>query len=303
MKTSTLFHDYLLMRTHPSLKKETLCFENHLKPFYGSFNLLKVSIQEHSKLIKYLADKGLEPGTINRIRSTMSAMYNVAIRQYTYGDVLRTNPFTAISKIKFMEKRMPYWDVNSVQKFLDSERGSHYYPLWLLMLNTGIRIGEAVAVHGKQFDQSANILSIDRIWCVVENGFRHETKNSRIRDIGLNKTIQKEIYPLIQVGPLFSRKGGDLLRADYVSKKVFPAACKRAGVENIGCHGMRHTFASNFIMNNGNIYDLQKILGHSDIATTERYTKFSRRHQQRVANVVSFSGNVIHGNFGQNATA
>ncbi|MGI2028779.1 tyrosine-type recombinase/integrase [Endozoicomonas acroporae] len=41
---------------------------------------------------------------------------------------------------------------------------------------------------------------------------------------------------------------------------------------------MRHTFASHFMMNGGNILVLQKILGHSDIATTMRYAKFDPEH-------------------------
>lgn len=286
-----------------SIKKERCAFQNHLKPYYGSFNLLSVSIKEHAGLIKYLFDKDLDPETINRIRSTMNTVYNTAIRLYSFGDALRSNPFTAVKKVKVMEKRMPYWDLAMTKRFLESEKTSTYYPLWILMLNTGIRIGEAVALHSEQFDLSANLLSIDRIWCGVANGIRPETKSSRIRDIGLNESVQKETYPFLRTGPIFQGPDGGLLRADYVSKTAFPRACKRAQVEDIGCHGLRHTFASNFMMNGGNIWDLQKILGHSDLKTTQRYTKFSRKHQQAIAKIVEFSANVITVDFEKKATA
>ncbi len=43
-------------------------------------------------------------------------------------------------------------------------------------------------------------------------------------------------------------------------------------------HVLRHTFASHFMMNGGNILVLQRILGHTDIKMTMRYAHFSPNH-------------------------
>lgn len=44
-----------------------------------------------------------------------------------------------------------------------------------------------------------------------------------------------------------------------------------AGIKtNYRFHDLRHTFASHFMMNGGNIYDLQKILGHTSLEMTQR---------------------------------
>lgn len=43
-------------------------------------------------------------------------------------------------------------------------------------------------------------------------------------------------------------------------------------------HVLRHTFASHFMMNGGNILVLQRILGHTDIKMTMRYSHFSPEH-------------------------
>jgi integrase len=45
-------------------------------------------------------------------------------------------------------------------------------------------------------------------------------------------------------------------------------------------HGLRHTFASHFIQNGGNILTLQKILGHSSLAMTMRYAHLAPDHLQ-----------------------
>lgn len=47
-------------------------------------------------------------------------------------------------------------------------------------------------------------------------------------------------------------------------------------------HVLRHTFASHFIANGGNILTLQKILGHSSLAMTMRYAHLSPDHLQDV---------------------
>jgi integrase len=51
-----------------------------------------------------------------------------------------------------------------------------------------------------------------------------------------------------------------------------------AGIENFRFHDLRHTFASWYMMNGGDLYELAKILGHSNIRMTERYAKLGKSH-------------------------
>lgn len=56
---------------------------------------------------------------------------------------------------------------------------------------------------------------------------------------------------------------------------------QRAGIETPAgqlMHVLRHTFASHFMMNGGNILVLQRILGHTDIKVTMRYAHFAPDH-------------------------
>ena len=50
---------------------------------------------------------------------------------------------------------------------------------------------------------------------------------------------------------------------------------RRAGVPIISFHGLRHTFASHYVMSGGNLYTLSKILGHKDIMMTQRCASLS----------------------------
>jgi integrase len=58
----------------------------------------------------------------------------------------------------------------------------------------------------------------------------------------------------------------------------FEDLLERAKIENFRFHDLRHTFASWYMMNGGDLYELARILGHSNIKMTERYAKLARKH-------------------------
>ncbi len=49
-------------------------------------------------------------------------------------------------------------------------------------------------------------------------------------------------------------------------------------------HDLRHTFASWYMMNGGDLYELAKLLGHASIKMTERYAKLARAHITKTGN-------------------
>ena len=61
----------------------------------------------------------------------------------------------------------------------------------------------------------------------------------------------------------------------------FEDLLERAGIRDFRFHDLRHTFATRFMMNGGDLYELAKILGHSNIKMTERYAKLARQHIAR----------------------
>ena len=72
----------------------------------------------------------------------------------------------------------------------------------------------------------------------------------------------------------------------------------RAEIEKkIRFHDLRHTYASQFMMNGGNLYDLQKILGHTDSKMTQRYAHLAPEHLVHVANIVSFNSSALEIDF------
>jgi integrase len=72
--------------------------------------------------------------------------------------------------------------------------------------------------------------------------------------------------------PLLSKEGS------------FDDLLERAGIKDFRFHDLRHTFASWYMMNGGDLYELAKILGHSNIKMTERYAKLAKQHIGRTSN-------------------
>jgi len=65
----------------------------------------------------------------------------------------------------------------------------------------------------------------------------------------------------------------------------FDDLLERAGIKDFRFHDLRHTFASWYMMNGGDLYELAKILGHSNIKMTERYAKLARQHIARTSSM------------------
>ena len=69
-----------------------------------------------------------------------------------------------------------------------------------------------------------------------------------------------------------------------VGNGSFEDLLDRAGTKTSAVHDLRHTFASWYMMNGGDLYELAKILGHSNIKMTERYAKLAKQHIARTSN-------------------
>jgi integrase len=76
----------------------------------------------------------------------------------------------------------------------------------------------------------------------------------------------------------------------------FDDLLERAGIHDFRFHDLRHTFASWYMMSGGDLYELAKILGHSNIKMTERYAKLGRAHMARTSSTAREIWKLLDGN-------
>ena len=103
------------------------------------------------------------------------------------------------------------------------------------------------------------------------------------------KSLRKEKRNLEYV---FCDKRGKQVKFMHLTERHFKKACERAEVKRIRFHDLRTTFASNYVMNGGDIFTLSKILGHSSVEMTQkRYAHLHSSFMKKESNIINFSGN------------
>src|SRR5581483_4449146 len=109
---------------------------------------------------------------------------------------------------------------------------------------------------------------------------RSKLKGGSVRYVPLTPELAAEIqrYPaVIGQDRIFPPKAGAKGERQRVEGS-FETILEAAGITDFRFHDLRHTFASWYMMNGGDLYELAKILGHSNIKMTERYAKLGKEH-------------------------
>jgi integrase len=108
-----------------------------------------------------------------------------------------------------------------------------------------------------------------------------------VRFVPMPSELAAEVrrYPaVIDEGRIFPPTRGEGKSGRQRLEGSFDDLLVRARIQNFWFHDLRHTFASWYMMNGGDLYELAKILGHSNIKMTERYAKLGRKHITKTSN-------------------
>ena len=109
---------------------------------------------------------------------------------------------------------------------------------------------------------------------------RAKLKGGKMRYVPMASELAEELrrFPVI-LGEdrIFPPEPGAKRERQRVDKS-FETVLEIAGIEDFRFHDLRHTFASWYMMNGGDLYELAKLLGHANIKMTERYAKLAKQH-------------------------
>lgn len=139
----------------------------------------------------------------------------------------------------------------------------------LIALTTGMRISEIFALTWGDVLYREGLIVI-----------RSKLKGGKIRYVPMTPELAAEVqrFPVaIGEARIFPPKGAARGGRQRVEGS-FATILAKASVEDFRFHDLRHTFASWYMMNGGDLYVLAKILGHSNIKMTERYAKLGKNH-------------------------
>ncbi|MCA7001313.1 phage integrase [Dickeya solani] len=196
----------------------------------------------------------VSPRTVNLELAYFLAVFNELKR---LGEWKAPNPLENVRQFRTGENEMAFLDGKQIELLLNECRNSSARDLETIVkicLSTGARWSEAESLRRSQ-------VSDNKITFV-------KTKGKKNRTIPISPELAAQL----------PTKNGALFTRCYYA---FRSAIERAGIElpdGQMTHVLRHTFASHFMMNGGNILVLQKILGHTDIKMTMRYAHFAPNH-------------------------
>ena len=205
-----------------------------------------------AKYRKLRIDQGINPATLNRELITLKALYRELKRMSV---IDYDSSILTVRKLRETKTELSYLTGDQIQALreqVDNSKNDSLKFVVLICLVTGARWSEAEGL------TSANC---------INQGFQFvDTKNGHSRFV----PVEDSIFTLVKI-----RLSQKPFQSCYAA---FRSAFKRSGlIVPTGqlAHILRHTFASYFIMNGGNIVALQKILGHSSLNITMRYSHLS----------------------------
>jgi len=205
---------------------------------------------------------GLSANSLNREHAYCRAMFNELKRLKFWG---RDNPLADVRQFKVDEPELIYLineQILLLLKTLAEGRNLDALLVTRTCLATGARWSEIETLRRSQVRAGAIHLT--------------GTKSGKNRSIPISKELERELEQWEGAHGF----GDRLFRSCYAA---FRDAIERSGIELPDgqlTHVLRHTFASHFMMNGGNILVLQRILGHQSLTMTMRYAHLAPDHLQ-----------------------
>jgi integrase len=161
------------------------------------------------------------------------------------------------------------------------------YPLFALLAYTGARRGEAVGLRWADVD-------VDRRMLTIRRSYEGITKSGKQRTVPLPTVLVTILKAYKLADPwkgalVFPNDDGEMYSSNSKLQSTLHAALERIGLPRIRLHDLRHVYASHFVMSGGDIFTLQRILGHSTPQlTSDTYAHLSPAHMAGEADRVAF---------------
>lgn len=286
-------------------------FKYHIKDEpLGRMQLGTITAQDIQKLLSDQCEKGLSTSSIKKI-------YNLLGEFFRYATAIREiglNPMTLVqmphmSKIQYESKEMEILSTLEMKQVVSvaeqiKEDGTpcyRYGEAIIILFLTGLRSGEIRGIHINDIDFEQHMLHVHTNVVYAKDrengGIQYiigdvKTKNS-IRQVPLNDRAILAIQRLLnttynpETGFLLCTSNGKIVTHSNL-QRCYSAILKRAGLQHMGMHSTRHSFATAVLKDaedKGQIKEVSELLGHSDVSVTyEHYIKASNEDKRNLVN-------------------
>ena len=297
-KPSTLReHRYLLAEPGTPHRRGKGTHTGTIMALLGDLSASEITTREINELLSTVAKTGVSPRTVNKHRQLISAIFNYARQEATYG--LPKNPASASDRRAEPEPaHLDYYSSEEIEALARSlETGLHRDPeapavnaaeldarraedrqdgeLVRVAAYAGLRRGELVALRWRDVDFTRRKIVVRR--AVSANVDTTSTKSRRAREVPLPDQAAGALDRLSQRGDfstpddyVFVNRLGRRLDGSAVRRRV-ERARDASRLRPMRFHDLRHTYGSLLVAGGIDLASVKAAMGHSRLATTERY--------------------------------
>jgi len=251
-------------------------FRDFLEASGFSTDVADIGAQELREFILYLQqvkaythhpftrpqDKGLSGHAINCYLRAVRAFWSWLVRD----EIIQSNPLAKVRIPKPPRKVIPTFSESQIRALLgviDRSRptGFRDWTIILTLLDTGLRASELAGLKVKDINLDDGVVMV-------------YGKGSKQRMVPIGARVQRAMWKYLQryrphppnCSNLFLTRGGQPLTVNRI-EAIIESYGKMAEMEGVTCspHTFRHTFAISYLRNGGDVFLLQRILGHSSL--------------------------------------
>lgn len=252
--------------------------------------------------------KGKAKATSNRVRALVSKMYTDALMASP--PLVRDNPIRRVKPFDERRARIKkikgnFWQERAhMAAYLQAARAElpGYLVYVMVSVNTGLRESQKVPLQWRDYDPGLQTLTIERSYQASDYTIKEGSKGFAEGEdyvVGVNETLRRVLEwwrgETRFSGPkdfICSRDDGSHFHVWHLRKAHY-RIMKRAGVPRITPHGVRHSYATHYLEAGGTLENLQKMLGHKDISTTQIYTHVIPHTMKDKANTLNVGGDLV----------
>lgn len=285
------FHEYVVPNGKPSTQdsRKRILFPS-LVPFFGKVRISEITANDIERYKAHLLKEGLARRTVNERLVVLNSCIAIA---YKWLELKGTPP--EITWLKCPPPTTDYLSFSESELLLSNAEGV-VRELVLTALKTGMRLGELIGLQWGDIDWENRLISVRHSWCNCAQALG-SPKNNNIRYINMTTDLHEVLRKRRQAtGFVFTDANGNFNHSQLNRK--LKRVCEKAGLRPIGWHTLRHTFASHLVIRGAPLPVVQKLLGHSSIEMTMRYTHLAPSTLQTAIDLLDPAAALLTG-FGQ----
>jgi integrase len=259
-----------------SWKTDDTLIRTHLIPAFGKKHLDEITTEDVLNMQQAGLKAGAAPGSVNRRLILLRYMFNTAWRDWKIAGV-KENPTHGVRLLKENNKKERYVRADEMARLYDEVCSSQNMMLKhvvAFLLLTGARRNEVLHATWQDINLTTGKWRIP------------DTKSGYARHLPLNDGAMAVLHQMQGVSRSQYIFGNPKTGKAYVHIwYAWNTARKKAGLPDVRMHDLRHTFASLLINNGRSIYEVQKLLGHTQIKTTQRYAHLTQETLLDASNI------------------